>query len=251
VTELIVTGKLHPGSMGAKAIGYRQTLDYFNRENSVVSGDMQAFQQYVQDFAKVTRNYAQRQMKWFRKDSLFVWLLIEPTLRKDAKLRVADEILHWCNQTRGDFVNCIRRQQRRVEAVSEIRRGGQKKAKLPDHYNQASIGVDKVMDSVVYEMLKCGELNVSTEITTCKFVSGDQSLKDEWSSEKPMLRAPERAQSVALRTYTSVLATPVDQAPASLSTFWKDMLMRADACVQRLRDECPEALEGFKGDRAL
>jgi len=134
VTSLVETGSLVPDSVASKAIGYRQTLEYFQREVFRVGiasayegteadsrgecGDinesqrsLNSFRLFVKDFATATRNYAQRQMKWFRKDGSFIWIMMQQSLGAPSRALVADEIQYWVSQPRDTFEAMIRSQQ--------------------------------------------------------------------------------------------------------------------------------------------
>ena len=87
--------------MTAKAIGYRQTIDYLC-SSSWEPFDVKAFERYVKTFATATRNYAKRQLQWYRKDEAFLWLKID---RRTGGVRdlvpyqsICKEITHWCAQ---------------------------------------------------------------------------------------------------------------------------------------------------------
>ncbi len=56
---------LHPGTTAGEAIGYRQMLDYL--EGGVT------LEQTVEEIKSRTRNYARRQLTWFRKDPRVRW----------------------------------------------------------------------------------------------------------------------------------------------------------------------------------
>ncbi|MCB1113883.1 MAG: tRNA (adenosine(37)-N6)-dimethylallyltransferase MiaA [Chlamydiia bacterium] len=56
-------------SSASQAIGYKQTLDYLDSDQS-----KEAFETFVREFKKASRHYAKRQLTWFRKESMFRWL---------------------------------------------------------------------------------------------------------------------------------------------------------------------------------
>ena len=58
-TQLQLAGQLP--DMAARAIGYRQTLEYLQRENSQ-DHDETAFQEYLNQFTTVTRQYSKKQI---------------------------------------------------------------------------------------------------------------------------------------------------------------------------------------------
>ena len=78
-TDLKLAGQLP--DMAARAIGYRQTLQYLEREDPK-DGDQDAFQEYLNQFSTATRQYSKKQMQWFRKDQSFVFV---PVAMEDSK----------------------------------------------------------------------------------------------------------------------------------------------------------------------
>jgi tRNA dimethylallyltransferase len=68
VTLLKAEG-LEKNTSASQAIGYRQTLDYLNTPQT-----KQDFLNYQTLFKQASRNYAKRQLTWFRKESLFRWI---------------------------------------------------------------------------------------------------------------------------------------------------------------------------------
>lgn len=100
-TDLTVKGEMP--DMAAKAIGYRQTLDYLQRENPI-DGDQDAFQVYLEEFATATRQYGKRQMQWFRRDDEFVFVPVSSTLNHVDRVRAAtDEMMRLINMPRNDY----------------------------------------------------------------------------------------------------------------------------------------------------
>jgi len=75
-TDLRQDGKLPLSSQPARAIGYRQTLDYLYRSEAK-SKDEEALDQYIEDFTTATRRYAKKQMSWFRKDDSFMFVPVQ------------------------------------------------------------------------------------------------------------------------------------------------------------------------------
>lgn len=73
VANLVATSKLPLTSTAARAIGYRQSLEYFDRR---LRGDsehnqLNDFLDFCRDFATASRNYAADQIKWYRRDNNF------------------------------------------------------------------------------------------------------------------------------------------------------------------------------------
>jgi tRNA A37 N6-isopentenylltransferase MiaA len=84
-----------PSPTASAAIGYRQTVNYLCREK-FMEGDFRALLDYIDQFSKVTRNYAKRQMHWYRKDANFLWIHDTSNNNNDKSAqRVAEEIYHW------------------------------------------------------------------------------------------------------------------------------------------------------------
>ena len=82
-TDLSLAGELP--DMAARAIGYRQVLDYLNR-NDPRNEDATAFQSFLDEFTTATRRYAKRQMQWFRKDDSFVFVPVSVTEDKTRRV---------------------------------------------------------------------------------------------------------------------------------------------------------------------
>lgn len=68
VESLIEQGLLK-NSSASQAIGYRQAIDYLNSEKKETDYNF-----FVEKFKQATRNYAKRQLTWFRRESAFRWL---------------------------------------------------------------------------------------------------------------------------------------------------------------------------------
>ncbi len=74
--ELSLSGLLPEQGQQARAIGYRQTIDYLKR-NNFKPDDSVAFNKYLDDFTTATRRYAKKQMQWFRRDDKFVFVPVK------------------------------------------------------------------------------------------------------------------------------------------------------------------------------
>ncbi|KAE8124735.1 hypothetical protein FH972_019592 [Carpinus fangiana] len=72
---LLDTGLLPNSNSATRAIGYRQAMEYLShcRQQGGRSspGDFFAF---LSDFQKASRNFAKRQLTWFRNESIYHWL---------------------------------------------------------------------------------------------------------------------------------------------------------------------------------
>jgi hypothetical protein len=78
----------------------------------------------LRDFATATRNYAKRQLKWYRTDEAFMWVKIyrdiQPSAAESKKAldiyrpynQICDEILYYCSQSKADFNKIISDQMR-------------------------------------------------------------------------------------------------------------------------------------------
>jgi tRNA dimethylallyltransferase len=100
-TDLVMSGSLP--AMASKAIGYRQTLDYLEREGAK-DQDEDAFQEYMDKFTTATRQYAKKQMQWFRKDEKFVFVPVPVSKNKAEKVQsAASEIQRMIGLSRQDF----------------------------------------------------------------------------------------------------------------------------------------------------
>lgn len=71
IKQLDVDG-IRENSSASQAIGYRQALDYIQTEQTKAE-----YQVFLDKFKKATRNYAKRQMTWFRREKDFRWLDLE------------------------------------------------------------------------------------------------------------------------------------------------------------------------------
>lgn len=56
----------------SQAIGYRQVLDYL-----ATPGEPKDYNHFIEEFKKVSRQYAKRQFTWFRKEPIFRWIDLE------------------------------------------------------------------------------------------------------------------------------------------------------------------------------
>lgn len=70
--ESLEAAGIRSNSSAAQAIGYRQALDFFasNRTD-------EDYKKFVEAFKQASKNYAKRQLTWFRREPLFRWLDLE------------------------------------------------------------------------------------------------------------------------------------------------------------------------------
>jgi len=98
-----VSGALSAESRVTRAIGYRQALQYLKRAD-VRRNDVDAFAGFLDDFKSATRQYAKKQMQWFRRDDEFAFVPIRMDDDKDERVRNAAEIIaDLCKLRREDF----------------------------------------------------------------------------------------------------------------------------------------------------
>ncbi|KAL2331371.1 hypothetical protein Fmac_018952 [Flemingia macrophylla] len=67
---------LHPNSNSAtKAIGYRQAMEYLlNCREQGGESSVREFYKFLSEFQKASRNFAKRQLTWFRNEHIYLWL---------------------------------------------------------------------------------------------------------------------------------------------------------------------------------
>ena len=101
--SLSVAGELPDAGQPARAIGYRQTLDYLRRSDAKDQDD-DALNAFMDEFTTATRRYAKKQMGWFRKDGDFMFIPV--SISKPSQERVEEatnHIVHMCQLARGEF----------------------------------------------------------------------------------------------------------------------------------------------------
>ena len=105
-TDLSLNGAL--SDMAARAIGYRQVLDYLSRDDPS-ENDAKAFVDFVEKFTAATRNYAAQQMKWYRKDPNFVFIPVggsatdSSETKEERGVQIAKEIERLVQMPRDQF----------------------------------------------------------------------------------------------------------------------------------------------------
>mmetsp|Transcript_22972 Transcript_22972/g.56605 ORF Transcript_22972/g.56605 Transcript_22972/m.56605 type:complete len:491 (-) Transcript_22972:998-2470(-) len=89
--------------MAARAIGYRQTLDYLSKE-SRENAESEDFDSFINDFTTATRRYAKKQMSWFRKDKDFMFVPVSLSTEKATRVEEAAAMIqHYCRASRDDY----------------------------------------------------------------------------------------------------------------------------------------------------
>ena len=101
--DLRLNDRLPDGSQAARAIGYRQTLDYLMRKNPK-ENDIDAFSDYLNKFTTATRQYAKKQMQWFRKDGAFVFVPVDMKQSKAERIdSVTSSVIQLCRAPRSVY----------------------------------------------------------------------------------------------------------------------------------------------------
>jgi tRNA dimethylallyltransferase len=101
--NMCISGALTTESQITRAIGYRQALQYLRREGAR-RNDIEALTAFMDEFMSATRQYAKKQMQWFRRDDEFAFIPIQMNDTKDIRVRNAAIIIsEMCQLRRGDF----------------------------------------------------------------------------------------------------------------------------------------------------
>eukprot|EP01032_Pedospumella_encystans_P020803 gene20803-23627_t len=131
VAELLLNDTLQPEYVVAKSIGYRQTIAYLVQsaleseyKTNTLEEDTAAFIQYLADFSTATRNYAKRQLNWYRKDKNFLFVRSRRhfvTNKALADEKTAQEVQHWATVPREEFDHAVAQQVAISDALFELR----------------------------------------------------------------------------------------------------------------------------------
>ncbi|KAL3778459.1 hypothetical protein HJC23_004399 [Cyclotella cryptica] len=101
--DLFLSGGLPEDSQVTRAIGYRQSLDYLLRKDAKMN-DHDTFLTFVDNFATATRQYAKKQMQWFRRDREFAFIPIKIECNKEDRVKDAAKLIaDMCQLSRNDF----------------------------------------------------------------------------------------------------------------------------------------------------
>lgn len=78
---------------------------------------------HFRSFCTATRNYAKRQLNWYRKDSMFLFIGMHRrhVAKEVAYLRAAEEVWHWATCPRAEFTDAVKAQVEANNALSELR----------------------------------------------------------------------------------------------------------------------------------
>lgn len=213
VTGLLLSGKLPADGVASKAIGYRQTVNYLCREDWKPE-DHKSLLLFLRDLCTATRNYATRQLKWYRSDTQVLWMH-SSTARAEVcgsvaagKEQAVRELLHWLNVPRNEFDKRLESQVTAATANRKIKES-RKRDRTPEV--QSAVPLPESLD---------------------------------WTALDPEIRAPENPKSSILRTYMHRLSVSLqnedgsepDKDKAARSGDWLQLLAVADNCSRRLRD---------------
>jgi hypothetical protein len=90
--------------MAARAIGYRQTLDYLRDQSESTTNEQDGFNSYISEFTGATRRYAKQQMSWFRKDKDFMFIPVSLSSEKSERVKEAAAIIQRkCHMSRNEY----------------------------------------------------------------------------------------------------------------------------------------------------
>ena len=178
VKILVSNGLLTPDYPISKSIGYRQTIEYFARQDWEPK-DLKAFGQFLTDFATATRNYAKRQIMWYRKDKLFLFLQIfrnQLDTSDNPYDKVAMELLHWFTQERTEFDQVLGKQLATTEYTTEYIKKG---FVFDDYICKDEIQFRVIKDLVASEKIKIkSKAQESKESIMKKWKELNQSYED-------------------------------------------------------------------------
>ena len=101
--DLSLSNALPDEGQPARAIGYRQTLEYLRRSEPK-NNDADAFSSYLDSFTTATRQYAKKQMQWFRRDGKFMFIPVNLNLSKEERVTMSsNQVLHMCKLSRSQY----------------------------------------------------------------------------------------------------------------------------------------------------
>jgi tRNA dimethylallyltransferase len=123
--------------MAARAIGYRQTLDYLERDN-FAQHDGDALNAYLNDFTTATRRYAKKQMQWFRKDGSFAFVPVPVSqVKQDRVNQAAEAIERMCSMDRSEYEKELSSENKdgNVSVSEQTKRVNEEQGKKMKFYN--------------------------------------------------------------------------------------------------------------------
>ena len=211
VAQLVLSKRLTPDDAVSKAIGYRQTIEYLCRREPR-RGDVAAFETFVKDFATGTRNYAKRQLSWYRRDDRFLWLQIErsdPLYKKAAAeeessyVRVAEELLHWCSLSRDQHAMEISNQIARGKTVTNFKNRSANRLNFP---LDSDLCYESIADMLASDEISAEDVKRHRQFDPSRLVTlqaeQSQQRRSDFSATDSLLRSSE-VRPKALVTYSN------------------------------------------------
>jgi len=148
VANLLLDQKLALGTSPARAIGYRQAIDYLLRQDAQ-ENDIDAFKAFFNDFTTASRNYAASQMKWYRKDKQFLWL---KTQFDEASLQMLEQSVERVLHLSGDEYIL----ERELPAQNQLRQENvQQGKKMKFHSLDAKLFLDLKLPELISDVDTC------------------------------------------------------------------------------------------------
>jgi len=96
VTDLLLSGRLSQDMECSKSIGYRQTIDFLLQDywSETYATSEDALLAYIKELCAATRNYAKRQLQWYRADEAFLWIHNKQLMRYKRRTRQTSQLYH-------------------------------------------------------------------------------------------------------------------------------------------------------------
>lgn len=218
------------------------------------------------DFASATRNYAKRQLTWYRKDSRFLWIeMFRPTVIKPKELstnisldkpyeHIAKQIISLCNGC--DYDDMLNDQIQYNEIISKVRANKNYWMQQYESNSNLSTLEVKVMEAMMFygEFGSKGFLSVTSKLSPLETLqnanlrhslimlrcseSKDKAklLKEYTSLLDPRYLATQKAQGNEILN-NDVYITTQQQLPA--------LLQRADKIRQKLNELRPDLISKY------
>ena len=253
-TRLLIDDMLDMNTTVAKAIGYRQAIQYLCRFD-FQENDRDALVDFIDNFATVTRNYAQKQLKWYRKDDAFLWLQVNRSI-PNASQRISEEIVYWLNQDKSQFDATIKLQMDVCKVIQSLRND----KRLLQEYNAIPKEELSEVHRQAVEYLQKYE-SFSKDDIGKERTTNDDGMKvkesDPISAYIAGVRSSETINSKALRTYVSnsplLLKEPSNSSKSKKLIYvpTKKQMEARDTALQilcRKADECSLILRNYRPD---
>ena len=241
VAQLVLTERLRPADPVSKAIGYRQSIEYLCRPESR-PGDVATFEAFVKDFATGTRNYAKRQLSWYRRDSCFLWLQIDradPQVKRAAVddegsyMRVAKELLHWCSKSSDAYAAEIADQISRGKTVTNFKNRSANRMNFPLDCDAC---YEAIADMLASDEIRFEDVQRHKQLDLSRLRAQQtlQGQRGEFSATQSLLRSSE-LRPKALVTYSNRFGEVGGVQGVINKENIAHYVALADACVAGLR----------------